>query len=277
MNAKEYGAWISDKNRNGRRPPDDVYNRSFKKERPEQPKEYAGMDRDEYHSYPEVVDERSKQDNKKDNDKSNSSSKKDSKSSNSASKAQNSISRVTQVVTRVVAASVSTVVIANGYQAMGGELPFELPITIIPVAVETTENVPSETTGNVPVETTDNQEQTETISEVLTEKWVWNEDNTKATLQLFDGKGVLVTEIPADINVSKIEATCVAGGTSEYTASAEYNGKAYTESRKEKTEPSGHTFDEGKTVVLEDGQTAIVFECIHCHEQFTVVISVEED
>jgi len=38
----------------------------------------------------------------------------------------------------------------------------------------------------------------------------------------------------------------------------------------------GHSFDNGKEIILDDGRTAMEFECTRCHEHFTIVNSYTE-
>ena len=56
-----------------------------------------------------------------------------------------------------------------------------------------------------------------------------------------------------------------------------YDAQSSTDARYESTPALGHTFDSGTEVTLEDGQTAMQFECNRCHEHFTIINSIDEE
>ena len=62
-----------------------------------------------------------------------------------------------------------------------------------------------------------------------------------------------------------------------YTATAQYDSKDYTDTREKELPALGHTFDDGTEVTLENGQTAVDFECTRCGEHFTVQNSLDEE
>lgn len=107
--------------------------------------------------------------------------------------------------------------------------------------------------------------------------WEWSADGASATLIIKDSSGNVLSEIPAAVTLTEDPAGCTTTGTLTYTATAEADGHTYTDARYESTPALGHTFDNGTEVTLEDGQTAMQFECNRCHELFTIINSIDEE
>ena len=233
----------------------DEHNRSFKKERPEQPNEYASFDVEEYYRVPETKDESGNPYERNDDAKSQQSKQRDSKSM----KRMNMIRSVTML-------AAGSVVVVTSYQA---------------AIARQQQNTPDE--PSVPVvqpdvsdsDTTDSGE-TEPSPAVFAVKWVWSDDKQDAILEIYDINGILLKELPAVISIEETAPTCNTEGLRTFTAFAEYEDNEYSDSQTEPIPPTGHEFGEGTEVVLENGQTALVFECAHCHEKFTVITSMTE-
>lgn len=257
MRAKEYGLWKSRaKNANsGMRESGDPFNRALKGQPYQRPSEYNNTDFDEYHHYPEFRDLETEEEEKKQQSDQNKDQSKDSKSSRSSS--GRAASRVAQnIVGRVVALSVGSVMVASGYQAMGGELPFELPFSLFQ---------------------SESQAGSSSDSSSVSANWKWSEDHQSATLELSDGSGIVIRQIAADVSVSVVDETCTEEGTKIYTASADDEGTDYSDTYTETLPPLGHDFGDWEETVLEDGKTAMVSECARCHEQFTITTDITEN
>ena len=256
MNAKEFEAWLARNVSRGGRPNSvDEYNRAFKKERPDSAEEYASRNVKEYHYYSETKGLNSEQD-----EDSNDQSKSDKNKQKSKQRSNSQLTR--NLVSRFIGIAMGAMIVANGYQAMGGNLPFDLPITFFPAAEET----PKPDDGG-----------DDHGTGLLLANWVWSEDHMSATLRLTDDKGTLVKELPAAVNVVRTEPGCSTEGSAVYTASAEDGGDSYSDSYTEILPAQGHIFDGGTTSVSEDGKIVVIFECTHCHEQFTITTTVTEN
>ncbi len=108
-------------------------------------------------------------------------------------------------------------------------------------------------------------------------KWVWSSDKKTVTLELYNSDGKLVHEIPATVSVTTKDATCTKEGLTTYTATAQYDGKTYSDTATETLDALGHSFDDGKEVTQSDGKTAMIFECERCHEQFKIANNLSEN
>ena len=107
--------------------------------------------------------------------------------------------------------------------------------------------------------------------------WQWSSDHRSATLLITDAQGKVLAEIPAAVSVIQLPPTCNTDGTVTYTATAKPDGESVTNTYVE-TEPAlGHAFDEGEEIVLENGHTAMHFECSRCHEEFTIENQMTEN
>ena len=246
MKAKGFGAWPirNDPGSSTKRVVDE-YNRMFKRERPQQPKEYTRMGTDEYSKIPETKDFTQSSDEQEQRD----SAKKD----NSQQAKQRAQSQMRQnLVGRFVAVSAGTVVLVNTNPVLANMFPFLKVESLFPGLVATS--------------------QVELVPE-----WTWSEDNLTVTLTLKDDQGETVKELPVTVDVEEEPATCTAEGLKTFTASATEDGKDYTDSRTEPIPPTGHAFGEGNTSVSADGQTTITFECTNCHETFTIVTHMAEN
>ena len=244
MRAKELEAWLSRNiGKGGKRPSYDPFNKAKKgSERNPTAQEYASSGVKEYHTYSETKDTRKETDEKKDRDNGSGSSQ-SSSSSGGRSKSMNRTptNLVQNVISRVVSVVVGGVMVVSGYQEIKA-----------------------------------NEEARVLAAHTVTQvEWVWNDDNTSAIAELFNAKGNLVLKAPAVITVTRTDATCNAEGNILYTATATYSSSedevdTYTDTRTETLAPTGHDFDGGKETILENGKTATVFECKHCHEKFTI-------
>ena len=107
--------------------------------------------------------------------------------------------------------------------------------------------------------------------------WKWSDDKQTVILELRDADGNIIKDITATVSFSDVEATCNKEGERTYTATAEDEGKQYSDTQTETLPPLGHAFDDGKEVVLSNNQQALTFECTRCHEQFTIQTSIKEN
>lgn len=114
-------------------------------------------------------------------------------------------------------------------------------------------------------------------TETLSSKWRWSADKQIAYLELYDSDGTLIESIPATVRVSEEPATCTQEGRRIFKATAVYEKVTYSDTRTEALSPLGHVFDSGKETVLENGETAMIFTCTRCHEEFTIVTSYTEN
>lgn len=254
MKSREFGTWPP-RNALGadRQHLYDEYNRAFKKERPAQPKEYASSDIEEYYRVPEIKDVSGDPNEQCYEALSRIS---DREKNTKASKRQ-------LVLRQVVGLLVGSVVIVTTYQAMAEQRqsPSDSP-SIVEPDKENTDRQPG---------------QEDNAQDALSPIWTWSEDNQTVVLELYDSDGNLIDEIPVSVSVSEEPATCNREGLKTYTAAAESDGYSYTDTQSEPIPPLGHTFDSGTSTVLDNGQTAMVFTCTRCHEQFTVATSYTEN
>lgn len=249
MNIKEFGKWPP-YNRDNPQYSGDEYNPTFIKERFDCPDEYSGSDFNEYYGVPRMYEAPyEKQDKSEPADK-------DKKDKNTRQLRQNMLRQVVGLVAGSVVITTSYQAAVQQRQAQAQEVnpPYEQTQTITPEQEEPAEE---------PL--------------VLSPSWKWSDDYQTVTLELLDADGNRIREIPATVSVSDVEATCVAEGERTYTATAEDDGNDYSDSRSETLPPLGHAFDDGKEIVLENGQSAMTFECNRCHEHFTIETSMTEN
>ena len=266
MRTKEYGAWPT---RNilsgGQKQSFDEYNREYKKVRYTSAEEYASRNVKEYTHYPEYKDLTADDD---DNQQQGGSA---ARTSNAAGKRQ----RIMQQVVCLVAGST---IIVSSYQAMTARQAEAEPIIPPPAIVQ--EDGKEDVTDNqvVPDEPVTKEEETTepTVIPGVSAKWIWNNDYT-AAVRLYDSEGKLISETPADVSTSTTAPTCNKQGRKTYTAKADVDGKVYTDSRTETLNALGHSFDDGEEVVLDNGQSGMVFECERCHEKFTIATGSSEN
>ena len=300
MKAREYGSYPTRNVQSGGQMPSyDEFNREYKKVRYTSAQEYACRNVKEYNHYPEYKDLTADDDNR------------DQQISvtgaalqyGTVARAVNSIIKRRRIAQQVVCIIAGSTIIVSAYQAMMNQPqpePAHLPAivdtddrtddtdiddiipdeeTTVP-AEETT--VPEEGTTAPKYETAPpNKEETTTTTPseevTYTPKWVWSSDKKSATLELYDSDGNLVHSIPATVSVKTKDATCTKEGLKTYTATAEYDGKTYSDTTTETLDALGHSFDDGKEVTQDDGSTAMVFECKRCHEQFKITNSMSEN
>ncbi|MBE6740668.1 MAG: hypothetical protein E7570_00020 [Ruminococcaceae bacterium] len=243
MKAKEYGAWPT---RNilsgGQHPSYDEYNREYKKVTYTSAEEYASRNVKEYHHYSEYNDITSTDDNKQ-------------RGSNNKS----SRSRI-RVFQQVVCLLAGSTIIVSTYQAMTKQAQAE----------------PVEPTSVVQ-QVDDNGNEEPIVVPVASVEWIWDDDNKTATARLFDSGGNLIEEVPAEITITTVDPTCNKEGTKTYTASVERDGQSFTDAKTEALEPLGHSFGDGKEIVLDNGQSGMQFECERCHEEFKIATGASEN
>ena len=243
MNKKEYGSWSPFNKDNPKYSPDE-YNRSFIKERFEPAGEYDGSDFDEYYQPPKMADSYNYNSDKKEKE-----SDKKGKNKNSQKLRQN-------LLGRVVCLAAGSVVVATSYQSVINQQA--TPPAIVPPYSQS-QDVPAE---DEPIK--------------LSTNWNWSDDYQTVILELCDADGNIIKEITATVSISDAEATCNKEGERTYTATAEDGDNTYSDTKTEPLAPLGHDFGEGKETALENGETAITFECNRCHEQFTIGTSMAE-
>ena len=285
MKVKEFGAWPSRNiSTGGRRSSFDEYNRALKgSERAPRAEEYASRNIEEYHHYEAQQDLTKEQ-----NDRQESKRQKDDKTR----------ARRMRLVQQVAVLAVGSVMVATSYNTMVAKR--EAAQTIDPgnSVVDTDPddsgngqndngNVNDATPDEAATQPTENPTQpaetvaptqgsTEAASPAPTASWTWNADGT-VMLALTDSSGNLIREIKATVTTSEAPAGCKTEGTLTRTASGVYNGQTYTDTRYETIPALGHSFDNGTEVTLEDGNTAMDFECTRCHEHFVIKNSVSEE
>jgi len=266
MNNNEFEAWLSQNVKNigkgGSRPHIDPFNKAKKgSERNVRAEEYPMMDVDEFHHYPERYSQKKTDDDDNNDYDSSSQSRsnaqsqsqsqygrqtsysrsKASKSSNSAANAAQSVAR--NLIPKVVLVVAGSVVVVTSYQTMKEHEAAKANQT--PVVAEA--------------------------------KIDWGTEDSGAKFSLWDKDGNLIKEITAVVVTTEVDATCTKEGKITYTATAEDGDKTYSDTRTETIAPTGHSFGEGKEIILENGDHTIEFECSECHEKFTITTSVEED
>lgn len=254
MKSREFGTWPP-RNAPGvnRQHLYDEYNRAFKKERPAQPKEYASSDIEEYYRVPEIKDVSGDPNEQCYEALSRIS---DRKKNTKASKRQ-------LVLRQVVGILVGSIVIVTTYQAMAAQQqsPSDSPAIVEPDK-ENTDRQPG---------------QEDNAQDALSPIWTWSEDNQTVVLELYDSDGSLVEEISTEVSVSEAPATCNQEGLRTYTATVEREENTYSDTKSEVLPPLGHVFDSGKATVLESGQSAMIFTCARCREEFTIATSYTEN
>ena len=246
MRVNGYGVRPGNNGYSGQQKSGDEYNRSYKQVRYTRAEEYATRDVKEFHHYPEQKDLTKERDDKKkqqNNTKNNS-----SKNSGSSSGGVHSIA---QVVVALAGAAVITVSYTSA-MAKRAEKQVEDPSSSV-------------------VQTTDED------NAGLTATWEWSEDNKAAMLILTDSEGNVVAQISAEVTDTEEPAKCTEPGKITYTATAAYEDKTYTDTRDKELPALGHDFDSGTQTVLDNGETAVNFECYRCGEHFVVQNSLTEE
>lgn len=286
MKVKEFGAWpLRNISTGGQQNSYDEYNRHLKGEAYRNYEEYASKGIEEYHHYPEQKEMTADRDEKKD----------------SPSRRNNTRSRRMRIVQQAVVLVAGSIMITSAYQASVN--PQKPAADTSAVAAATEPGDPSDDSDNNAIlpsdstqpsegatQPTENASQPATVvptqpastaatpsGESVTVSWSWSPDGSTATLVITDSSGQVISETPATVTVSETPATCNTDGSITRTASASANGQDYTDTRTDISPALGHSFDSGTEVDLEDGSTAMDFECTRCHEHFVIKNLVTEE
>ena len=265
MKSREYGTWPP---RNGlneeRQKLYDPYNRALKGEPYLHVDEYAGMDVEEYYRVPETKDVSGNP-----YEQNRESRPGQSKRSDNAKQM-----RRMNMIRQVACVVAGSVIITTSYTA-AIQRQQEQPIEPV-VSVEPAE--PGTSTPDLPIVSEPVSD--EPVSEEPTDvrqTWQWSSDHRSATLVITDAQGKVLAEIPAAVSVIQLPPTCNTDGTVTYTATAEQDGERYSDAYVETKPALGHAFDQGEEIVLENGHTAMHFECSRCHEEFTIENQMTEN
>lgn len=113
---------------------------------------------------------------------------------------------------------------------------------------------------------------------VVSTVWTWSEDYSTANIKLINIKGNTIAELPATVDVTKVDPTCTQEGLLTYSASVEYKETAYSDEKKTVLSPTGHNYDyEHAIITTVDGVPTIIIECEDCHDKVTIGISPSEN
>ena len=274
----------------------DPYNLKYKKENYRNATGYMSADVEEYHRVPEQKDLTSDSDEKN-----------GTAVASRAMKMAAATAKRKRMLSQAVVLLVASIIIVSSYQAMASRQ--DEPTTDEPSvtavtddAGDQTDNDADETTPSSETEATsesvedatnedgspvpyagyseNNTQQSATESAQNGENavsWEWSSDNKTAYLIVKDSDGNVISKTEATITSSKDPATCNKDGKITYTATAEYDGKTYTDTKSEKIAALGHKFDKGKEVTLSDGSTAMEFKCDRCGGIFRIKNSLDEE
>ena len=259
MKVKEYGAWPS---RNilsgGQQNSFDEFNREYKKVRYKSAEEFASRNVKEYNHYPEYMDLTAADDDNQ---------QQFGQGSGALGKTNDARKKRMRTLQQVVCLVAGSTIIVSSYQAMINQQADAMPQPAPPAIVQEVEDnpVPAEPVPEEPA-----------VVQVASVEWIWDDVNKTATARLLDSEGNLIEEVPAEIGITTVDPTCNKEGTKTYTASVERDDETFTDSKSEAIQPLGHSFDDGKETVLDNGQSAMVFECKRCHEHFTIATSSSE-
>lgn len=241
MRAKGFEEWLSrNVGKGGERPSYDPFNKAKKgSERYPEAEEYANKGVQEFHRYSERREENVDDDDRKQNESSQSDSARKSKNSKST---RSPSQLVRNMVARVVTVAVGAVITVTGYQTIQAN---EAKNTPAPIVAQTS--------------------------------WTWSEDFKTVSAKFLDGNGNLIKEVPATVSELQTEATCNTDGSITYTAVVEEDGKTFSDTKSTVLKATGHDWDDGRLIVLDNGETVMIFECGNCHEEFTVSIGLDEE
>ena len=262
MKVKGFGARPSRNVRSGgQRSSFDQYHKAFKgTERNPRAEEYASRNIPEYHHYPEVQDLTSEEDQQK-----------DAKARRERNEKRRRRQRLGQQLAVLVVGSVIIVNTYNARVAKRAEIQ----------AAELEDADGSGTSGDGTDGTGGSSGQDGSsdaaVSSDVSISWKWSEDGRSATLVITDSSGDVIDEVEATVAVSEEPATCKTDGRLISTATAVWEGQTYSDVRDEVLPALGHSFDDGKEVVLENGRTSMQYECTRCHERFDIITTVEEE
>lgn len=227
----------------------DQFNSAHKKERHDEPPQFAASDVEEIRRVSETKDTRPDRSQNKDRDTGSRSSKNGS-SGKAARNATNTLVR--QAVIMVAGA----VVVTNSYQA----------------AVEKRDLERSDAAAVAEDVWLDEQELENVDSEALAEAfWIWAEDYSSATF-VIPGVG----QADAAITVTEEPAGCTTEGLRTFTASVVVNGTTYTDVVTEVIPATGHSFGEPQTETDADGNITILYHCSGCDQIFEIGFTAEK-
>lgn len=102
--------------------------------------------------------------------------------------------------------------------------------------------------------------------------WTWESDNSSATVQI-SGVG----SATATITSTEDAALCTTAGSRTFTATAELNGKTYTDTRTETIPAKGHSFGVAQTTTNSDGTITMTYHCSECDQEFEITIRIAEE
>ena len=245
--ANEYGRWFVRNDPQTWRRKMGAYNRPFN-ERYQRPPEYTPS-AEEYSHYPAIKNVVAEQEEKKKQLQQDGASKHSDRIKRQSRTAQN-VGRnigniVKNIVGRAVAVVAGSVIVVSGYQAIAAENAKSAEIPIVQVVADWDD---------------------------------WDVSDSTIMLKLKDSQGNVVKEVPAEITLTEeIAATCTKEGSKTYTATAQDNGKVYSDSYTDTVSPIGHHFDDGTAGTDENGYSVIVYECSECHEKVKGSASAEEN
>ena len=306
MKSREYGTWPP---RNGLNPERqklyDPYNRALKGEPYLHVDEYAGMDVEEYYRVPAQKDVSGNPYEQNRESMSGQSKKPDNAKQ---MRRMNMIRQVAFMVAGSVIITTSYTAAIQRQQEPKPDLPpasvepaepdtstpdlpiVSEPVSDEPVSDEPVSDEPTESVASVePAEPDTSTPDLPIVSEPVSDEpvseeptdvrqtWQWSDDHRSATLVITDAQGVVLAEIPAAVNVVSLPPTCNTDGTVTYTATAEQDGERYSDAYGETKPALGHAFDQGEEIVLENGHTAMHFECSRCHEEFIIENQMTEN
>ena len=250
--ANEYGRWFVRNDQQTWRQQFGAYHRPFG-ERYQRPAEYTPSV-EEYSHYPAMKDIVAEQEKKKKELQQGDASKQSDKIKKQSRTTQNVGRNVGNIVKNIVGKVVSIVgggaIIVSGYQAISAENAKNNE-TLTPIV--------------------------QVVEKVEADWETWNKSDFTIMVKLKDAEGNVVKEIPANITLTEVAATCTQAGSKTYTATAQDDGKEYSDSYTDTVAPIEHRFDDGKAETDENGNSVIVFECSQCHEKIEITASAEEN
>ena len=105
--------------------------------------------------------------------------------------------------------------------------------------------------------------------------WSWAEDNSMAVATFTTRDGQTVEKETADISIERTEPTHTEPGKIVYTATVEFQGETYTDTKTDILPALGHDWDEGAITTEPDCTNAGVktFTCARCGETRTEAVS----
>lgn len=249
--ANEYGRWFVRNDPQTWRRKMGAYDRPFS-ERYQRPQEYTPSV-EEYRHYPAMKNIVAEQEEKKKELQRDDASSRSDKLKQQSRTAQNVGRNVGNIVKNIVGRAVAVVgggaILVSGYQAIVAEKA---------KAEDPTPDV-------------------QIVKEVDADWANWDKSDLTITVKLKDADGNVIKEIPAVITFTEVAPTCTQAGSKTYTATAEDDGKEYSDSYTDTIAPVGHKLGEGKTETDENGDPVLAYECSECHEIIKVAATAEEN